>query len=391
MEQLPDLNYLCMNNFMNKQINKNIWIFGITLSILFIASLHYTTAIKYHYLHEIFRALFYLPILLAAFRFRLQGAVLAAGSVVVIYLPHVVFQWGGDFLANFSRFLQMALYLIIAVVAGLFSKREHQEREKYQRTASELEKSYAQLQNQSDRISEIEDQLRRSEPLWILGELSASLAHEVRNPLGSIWGVVEILNEQYGKKKESKEFLEILLKEVKRLDQVVQNYSELARKPQLSIQSLDLREVAWSVVQLLSYKARKQDISLTTEFADEPLFIKADANQLQQVLINLILNSFDAIGTKGSVTIQAHAGKYETEKEAGKINLSIIDDGDGMPEEVREKAFDTFFTTKENGSGLGLAIVKRIADQHHWKLNLEHNSSGGAVVRITFPEVKMDE
>lgn len=369
-----------------KNINR-VWFLIISFLVFLIAAFHYSTSVNLHHWHEIYRALFYLPILLAAFRFQLKGGIFAAAGVIIIYFPHVVFQWGGDFLFNFSRFVQMVLYLIIGVVAGFLAKRERQEREKYQQTAIELEKSFKQLKAQSEKIAEIEDQLRTSERLSVLGELAANLAHEVRNPLASIWGVVEIIKENSIQQGVDYQFLDVLVKEVNRLNQVVENYLNFARRPDATYQDYDLFEVSKSVIQLLNYKAKKQNVTLNLDFPETPLLVHADKVQLQQILINLILNSLSAIDKQGSVTIK---GDLVEKKTSSHIVLSIIDTGQGIPEDIIEKIFQPFFTTKKDGTGLGLSIVRRIADQNKWRLELKSSPDHGTIITIKFLAGKLN-
>ncbi|MBC8180702.1 sensor histidine kinase [candidate division KSB1 bacterium] len=364
-----------------KKNTDNIWIFSIGLLIILVAVLHYSTPTHLHQLHELFRAFFYLPIILAAFRFQLKGGIISSTAIIIIYFPHVVFQWGGDFLHNFSRFLEMIMYLFIGTVAGYLALREKREREKYQRVASELQESYQQLKAKSDKIVEIEDQLRTSERLAVMGELAASLAHEVRNPLGSIWGVVEILKEDNKKTGENSEFLDVLVKEVKRLNQVVENYSNFARKPELYFKSCNLQEVVQSVVYLLNHKAQKQNVQLNVDFPNKPIFVTADEGQIQQTLINLILNSISAITGSGSVIVK---GDYIELGKKKTVTLSVIDSGQGIARNVVGKIFNPFFTTKKDGTGLGLSIVKRIVEQNKWKIEINSTSSKGTVVTVYF-------
>jgi signal transduction histidine kinase len=359
-----------------------IWIVAVGLLIILVAVLHYSTPTHLHQLHELYRAFFYLPIILAAFRFQLKGGIISSVAIIIIYFPHVVFQWGGDFLHNFSRFLEMTMYLFIGTIAGYLALREKREREKYQKAAIELQDSYQQLKEKSEKIAEIEDQLRTSERLAVMGELAASLAHEVRNPLGSIWGVVEILKEDCKKTGETSEFLDVLVKEVKRLNQVVENYSNFTRKPELYYKTSNLHDVVQSVVYLLNHKARKHEVQLYVDFPDEPIFITADEGQIQQILINLILNSISAISSSGSVTVKAEHVEIDNRK---AIALSVIDNGRGIPEKIRVSIFKPFFTTKNDGTGLGLSIVKRIVEQNKWKIEVKSTSSKGTIVTIHFP------
>lgn len=364
-------------------VHRNI-IFIVSLIIL-IAALHYSTPIHLHHLHELYRIFFYLPIILAAFQFRLAGGLLAALSVIIIYFPHVVFQWGGDFWFNFSRFLEMVMYLVIGSVTGILAQRQRREQEKYEQVARELAQSYEKLKHQAEQISEIEEQLRSSERMAVVGELAASLAHEVRNPLGSIWGVVEILKDEFACEPKAEEFIGILVKEVKRLNDVVENYLNLSRSPRIELHTCDLEAVVESVFELVKLKARKQQIKLKKKFPTPPLQIKANTIQMRQILINLVLNSMAAIGQQGEIKItgqpKTDSGAESPEK---SVHLSISDTGKGMQSDELKKIFKPFYTTKESGTGLGLSIVKRIADQNKWKIEVNSTPGAGTTVTLIF-------
>ncbi|NOZ61038.1 MAG: sensor histidine kinase [Calditrichaeota bacterium] len=355
-----------------------IWKLIIGFVIVIIAYLHYTTSTHLNYLHEIYRALFFLPIILAAFRFQLRGGILSSVIVIAIYIPHVVFQWGGDLFYNFSRFVQMIVYLLIGVVAGVLARRERRERDNYQRTAEELDESYQKLQLQSAKGAEIEDKLRDAEKLSVLGELAASLAHEVRNPLASIWGVMEILRDEYGAMGKKSEFVEVLFKEVNRLNQVVENYLALARKSEPVRQPCDLAEISKSVIFMLNHRAKKQRVKISSDFSQQPFIVIANENQLQQILINALLNSIAAMPDGGEIVLKGEV------LEDWRKKLFIIDTGEGFSPELVGKVFKPFFTTKKEGTGLGLSIIKRIADENRWDVEIESEKNKGTVLTIIF-------
>ena len=366
--------------FGEKLDSDTFWKLIIGFLILMIAYLHYATSTDLHYLHEIYRALFFLPIILAAFRFQLRGGLFSSLIIIAIYIPHVVFQWGGDLFYNFSRFVQMIVYLIVGIVAGVLAQRERRERDNYQRTAEELEKSYKKLQIQSAKVAEIEDKLRDAEKLSVLGELAASLAHEVRNPLTSIWGVMEILRDEYETTGKKSEFVDVLFKEVNRLNQVVENYLTLARKTDLLRQSCDLAEICKSVVFMLNHRAKKQHVKINVDFSPQPFLVTANENQLQQILINAILNSLAAMPDGGEIVLKGEILKDKRKE------LSIIDTGVGFSPDLAAKIFKPFFTTKKDGTGLGLSIIKRIVDENHWDVKIESEKNKETTLTITFSE-----
>src|SRR5689334_869915 len=165
--------------------------------ILSISLLHYLTPLHLPYLHDIFQRLYYFPIILAALWFGFRGGLACSLVVSIAYAPHILFQWGGHLTMGMEKYLEILLYNIVGGVTGLLSQRERERSLELQKTAEGLEESYNKLQAQSERIIAIEEQLRRAEKLSTLGEMAAVLAHEIRNPLGSIRGTAEILRDDY--------------------------------------------------------------------------------------------------------------------------------------------------------------------------------------------------
>ncbi len=351
----------------------------ITVLVVFITTLHYSTpTMKWQY-HLIYMQSYFIPILLAALWFGIKGGLGTAIAVSLLYFPHVMLQWGGLRESNLMRFLQMVLFLVIGYLTGWKAQREAEEKERYQEAARRLEKSLQKLREQSEQLKELEEQMRQTDRLAVVGELTASLAHEVRNPLGSIRGAVEILQDELPEAQKNSRFFRILIQETERLSAVVENYLSLARHPRRSHQILDLREVVQNAVLLLNHRARKGGVSLRTHLPQELVSILGDTNQLMHLLVNLVLNAIHATPQGKEVRVEL------TNRADRRVELCVSDQGSGIPEKEVEKLFRPFFTTKPNGTGLGLAIVKRIAEQNQWEIQVENNPEGGACFRVIFP------
>lgn len=366
--------------------NKILWIIFIVVMVVGISLLHYTTpTMKWQY-HLIYMQGYFVPILFAAFRFGIKGGLGTAIAISLIYFPHIMLQWGGLVETNLMRFMQILLFNIIGYITGLKAQREQEEKMRYQHAARELEKSLHLLKKQSEELEELEEQVRLADRLAVVGELSASLAHEVRNPLSAIRGAVEILKDEIPPDKPTTEFLQILLQEIERLNQVVENYLGLARRQTYRKTLFDLREVIRNVHLLLQSRARKESISLKFHLPEEPLMVEADPDQVRQILINLVLNAIQAMDHPGEVLIEARQtsssqksddGRSHVPAKGNSIRLCVQDQGRGMlPEEI-EKIFDPFYTTKTKGTGLGLAIVRRMVEQNRWKIEVESEPGKG--------------
>lgn len=368
--------------FQNQPKTQIIWLASIILLIIGITVLHYATpTLKWQY-HLIFMQSYFIPILMAAFQFGIKGGLGAAIAISILYFPHVMLQWGGLVETNLMRFMQIGLFNIIGFLTGLKAQQEQEEKQRYLEAARELDKSLKLLQAQSEKLKEIEEQMRLADRLAVIGELTASLAHEVRNPLGSIRGAVEILRDELPESQKSSEFFQILINETERLSAVVENFLTFSRRPRNMYSLRDLRETVRNVQLLLNYRARKKNVSLQIRLPDEPVMVPADANQLMHVLVNLAMNAVSVSPVGGRVEISLIP---ENSGAARQVHLSVSDQGPGISEAEMERIFQPFYTTREDGTGLGLAIVKRIADQNKWEIRVGHSQLGGAEFRLTLP------
>ena len=362
-------------------------LFLVAVLIAAISFLHYFTSITYPHFHAIYARLYYVPIILAAFWHGLRGGIMASGAVSLIYLPHVIFQWGGG-LQNISRFLEIVMFTVVGSLSGLMVQRVREQRNRYQKAARELEQSYDKLRQQTEELLDMEDQLRSSDRLAVLGELSASLAHEVRNPLGSIRGTVDILRKEYPPGSKQAEFFQILVKEVNRLNGVVESYLGLARPKRQRMVEYNLIDVIQSVVGFLSPKARKEKIEFILVKPAETITVFTDETLLRHVLLNVLLNAMASIEDGGRIVIspslqQASRGSGTSGQTLASVAVS--DTGKGIPESEIENVFRPFFTTKREGTGLGLAIAKRAVQQLGGGINLKSKEGAGTTVTITIP------
>jgi signal transduction histidine kinase len=203
--------------------------FILFLCIIGISMLHYLTPLTLPFLHDIYQRLYYLPIILAAFWYGFRGGLACSLFVSLVYAPHILFQWGGHLTMEMEKYLEIILYNIVGSITGLLSQKERERSAELQETAKGLDESYKKLQTQSERIIAVEEKLRQAEKLSTLGEMAAVLAHEIRNPLGSIRGTAEILKDDYKPGDPKYEFIEIQIKETERLNRVVEDFLRMAR------------------------------------------------------------------------------------------------------------------------------------------------------------------
>jgi two-component system, NtrC family, sensor histidine kinase HydH len=344
-----------------------------------ISLLHYLTPLSLPYLHDIFQRLYYLPIILAALWYGFRGGLICSIMVSLVYAPHILFQWGGHMTMELEKYLEILMYNTVGGLTGLLAQRERERTVELQKTARGLEESYQKLQNQSERIIVIEEQLRRAEKLSTLGEMAAVLAHEIRNPLGSIRGTAEILKDDYRPGDPKHEFIEIQIKETERLNRVVEDFLRMARPQPADIRPCPVQDELDTIVSLVSNDARDREINLVLHAPPVPVIVRADGEKLRQAFLNIILNALQATPPGGTVSISTSV--YQS----ALCEIRFRDSGSGIDAATLEKVFDSFFTTKPDGTGLGLSITRKIIESNGGTLTVESEPDQGTTVTVRLP------
>lgn len=357
---------------------KNTWpkIASLIIMISSVAFLHYLTGAEKSPYYGIICRLYYLPIVFAGIWFRLKGGITAALSVSVIFAPHAMFQWGVNPNISLEQYFEVLLFNLTGLVTGFLATKLQFQRLKTEKSLQELSVSYAKLREQADLIMEIEDQLRQADRLTALGELSAGMAHEIRNPLGSIRGTAEILRDALPEDNRFTEFAGILVSEADRLNKVVEDFLDFARPGSGTQKVFQIGTVLQEVLQFSHQQAKKRNVQIHWYEQDLP-FVIGDAGQFKQVFLNLILNAIQAMKHGGDLWIESII------TDCGKIQLSFKDSGTGIAPEDLDKVFNPFFTTKTGGTGLGLAITYRIIQNHCGSIKVENRPEGGAEFTLT--------
>ena len=220
-----------------------------------------------------------------------------------------------------------------------------------------------------------------------LGELTASIAHEVNQPLGAILSNAEaaelLLESESPPLDELRKILADIRNDDVRAGEIIHHIRLLMRKRAMKRGSLDVNELSAEVVRLMETEVQRRNVSLNTEFTAAPATIFGDRVHLQQVLMNLILNGMEAMVDMPAAERRLYVRTASNGQR--RVEISVTDSGRGIPPEKLPRLFDSFFTTKENGMGLGLAIARSIIDAHHGRIFAENNSDGGATFRFDFP------
>jgi len=255
------------------------------------------------------------------------------------------------------------------------------------------------FQDVSD-VVEMERELSRSERLAAVGELSASIAHEIRNPLAAISGSIEVMRaKQEERTAESARLMDIVVREVDRLNRLIGDFLHFARPGPLAIGPVRVGEVVEEVMEMFeATRAAEVDVAYAV---DDGLAVCADASALRQVLWNLVLNASQAMPDGGMLCVDAHpvqhgpsqdahhGGRREAEEKAMWVEIAVMDQGVGISAEAAERVFDPFYTTRAGGTGLGLATVHRIVDDHGGLVRLERGCGDwSTVVRVLLPRAE---
>lgn len=233
---------------------------------------------------------------------------------------------------------------------------------------------------QSERL----DRLHRAERLAAVGQLAAGLAHEIRNPLTAIRSTMQYLLQSFGPGEPRHELIEELLSEVDRINSTVGGLLSLSRTGELRLTEIDLLVPLTASVHLVQARADEQKVVLEPSFGREPLRVLADAGQLKQVFLNLLLNALQSMPEGGRITLTAGPlGPTSGGERWGQVR--IADTGPGISAEELRKVFHPFFTTKRDGTGLGLAICHGIIEQHQGEIRLESEIGRGTTALVRLP------
>jgi two-component system sensor histidine kinase PilS (NtrC family) len=228
-------------------------------------------------------------------------------------------------------------------------------------------------------LKAMEAEIEKKKKWAFIGELSALIAHELRNPLASLKSSVEMLREKKVSGQQADHLMDIALSEMDRLNGIVTDFLLYAKPRQLVKSSFDLHQSLGNVITLLrSLKTEKENVKISKDLKGK-LFITGDSKQLQQVFWNLGVNAVEAVSGSGEVIIS-------TEKKNNTLEIRFTDTGGGIGRENIDKIFYPFFTTKDNGTGLGLAIAQRVTEEHGGKITVESRGAGtGATFKVILP------
>lgn len=234
------------------------------------------------------------------------------------------------------------------------------------------------IEKRANERLKLEEKLRQAEHLSAIGEMTAGVSHEIRNPLGIIKSSAQLLKNKMTKLNENSTIPDIIVEESARLDEIITDFLEFA-KPQIpDLHPCSVKDIIEKTLALFDPQIKEENITIKKKFKDHLPMVLADSAMLHQALLNILINAFQAMEDKRAITIK-------TGFHAGDIIINIIDSGKGVPEDVIKKIWTPFFTTKNKGTGLGLGIVKNIIEAHQGTITITNEPEAGANVEISIP------
>ncbi|AVX20975.1 PAS domain S-box-containing protein [Carboxydocella sporoproducens DSM 16521] len=228
------------------------------------------------------------------------------------------------------------------------------------------------------REREMQDKLIRQEKLAVVGQLAAGLAHEIRNPLTTVMGFMQLLNPLLPEGK-AREYAALVNEELRRIKGLVSEILLLTKPSAPNFRDVDLINLVRETLAVMVSEANLKGVALEGVTYGQA-YVRADREQIKQVLVNFIKNAVDACGSRGKVVVEVESREQEWA-------VLVMDDGPGLPPEVLNKVFEPFFTTKEEGMGLGLVVSKQIAETHGGRIELGNWPTGGAVATLYLPKL----
>ena len=333
--------------------------------------------------------IYYLPTVTAAMYFGPLGTLFWTAVASLAYCSYLIpAHWEYEITEEGLYFLaiRVLFFFLAAMLVNRFAVEIRRQVARYQALSETLEATNLQLQR-------AEADARRSERLAALGQLSAGLAHEIRNPLNVIKGSAEMLTQ---KLKDSQplasELAGYISSEVNRLNALVARFLDFARPSHLDLQPQKIDELIERALASVHAESPNANVRVERDYARGLPEIDADPQLCERIFVNLVQNAYQAMNSPGAAPDRVLHISIAPETASGRdgVGVTIQDSGPGVPSELREQIFNPFFTSKKDGVGLGLALVAKFVDDHRGSIRLENNSGPGASFHVFLPAATSD-
>ncbi len=360
------------------KVRNIIKVLSLIVSVIVIALVHnYTTSNGRFLLHEISQRLFYLPIVYAAYNFGTRGGLVIALLSGVAYYVHIGQHAGGTQATILNQYVEIIMFLVVGIFTGFLANAERSQRQRFEKAAVALDATSRELKNAVDFLIE-------ANRLMSVGKMAAGMAHEIRNPLSAIKGAIEILEKEIPSGSSRRKFVKVIEDETDRLLRMTGEFLSFAKPRPPSKASVDLNQLIKSVLEFVANQAAKANVRLTPQFDRGLPSVYADAEQIKQVLLNLILNAIRAMPEGGKIEVGSR-------RQAETVEMFVRDYGVGIEPDIADEIFDTFFTTQPDGSGLGLSVAYQIVKQHDGEIELVKTNEPGSLFVVRLPLVAREK
>ncbi|HSR07016.1 MAG TPA: ATP-binding protein [Bryobacteraceae bacterium] len=318
-----------------------------------------------------------LPVITAATNFGLLGTAVTSLGACAVYLSFLVFLGENEFIPE-DQIPELVLRTLFLPVVGYLTyqlaQANQQEKHKAQQAAEDLASANRSLQ-------EAQAEVRRAERLAALGQLTAGLAHELRNPLGTMKTSAQLLSRQVSKENAvAQEMAGFITSEVDRTNSLITRFLDFARPQHLKLETADITTMLDTAISRFEREQKNSSTSVTIfkNYSPDVPPVRFDAELMEHVIANLLLNAAQASPPGGVVTVK-------TQSDESEVEVAVIDRGSGIDPKNIENIFNPFFTTKTEGIGFGLAIISKIVDEHGGRITVESALGEGSVFRVFLP------
>jgi len=288
---------------------------------------------------------------------------------------------------NFSKALVINRKDEIGTLIEGFNTMAEKLKKAYSELEGKVKASNKELEIAYQTLQQRQEQLLRSEKMAALGQLSAGIAHEIRNPLTSVKIFIQSLEKEIDPDENQKEDFRIIKREIDKINEHITRFLGFARPEEPFFQRVDIRGLVMDTLNLLAPKMKSSSIDLDISLPEDLPKIEGDPKQLGQVFLNLILNAIEAMPNGGVLTIRSTVNTIPASEEE-LLQLFFRDTGSGIPEKDRPYLYDPFFSTKEKGTGLGLSIVYSIIQKHNGQIEVKSELGKGSLFIISLPVSK---
>ena len=339
------------------------------ISISVITYLHLSTPSGFHIIHIIHYYMLYLAVIYTAMKFGFLGGLISAFIITVFYAPDVYLNILNLQHYQIRSLVEILMMYTLGLFAGLYSQRIYLQNKK-------LKETYEQLEKSIEEKIKMEKEVAKSEKLRVMGQLSAGIAHEIRNPLASLKSASRMLKDG----KNSPQILDIMTSEIDRLNAFVERFLQYANFGKIENEKIKVSSFFDELSELLKLLCKStDDIDLKIRnYSAEECIMEGDVNNLKQVFLNIFSNSVEEL--KGQTGVKKLL--FEVDCDDEYVVFRIKDTGSGISDEIRERIYEPFFTTKETGTGLGLTITAKIIKDHDGILQIENDNGAHFIIKF---------